>query len=186
MVESSEPLTDAERAALLSIARGALRAAVAGAAMPEIPLDLPTRLHQPAGVFVSLHGPELRGCIGNMAVEASLAALTASMAAAAATRDPRFPPIRPEELDAFEIEVSILTTPWPVAPGDIDPMRHGVVLELGRHRAVLLPQVARRHGWDRESLLGVLCEKAGLAADAWRDSATTLLAFTVTTVTGRV
>src|SRR6185369_14766822 len=93
-----EPLTAAEGAALLAIARAAVRAAVSGAHPPDPPADVPPRLCEPAGVFVSLHTGELRGCIGSVGPDVALSVSTARMAAAAASRDPRFPPLRPEEL----------------------------------------------------------------------------------------
>jgi AmmeMemoRadiSam system protein A len=169
------------------VARAAVHAAAHGLPPPPLPPDLPARLREPAGAFVSLHhGPDLRGCIGSVSAQASLAGLVARMATAAATRDPRFTPLRPEDLSGLHIEISILSPTRPVTVDEIDPAAHGLSLRLGRHGAVLLPQVATRYRWDRMTLLVHLCEKGGLPATAWQDPAATLLAFTVETVEGVV
>jgi len=184
--EAPHPLaggcSPAERAALLEIARAAIRAAVAGRSPPAH--DLPARLDVEAGVFVSLHDAraELRGCVGTVVPNAPLGVLVGRMAAASAMRDPRFTPLEPSELDGLLIEISVLAPLARIDPAHVDPARHGVCLRLGRQGAVLLPQVAARFGWDRDTLFRQLCEKAGLAPDAWRDPRATLEAFTVETV----
>jgi AmmeMemoRadiSam system protein A len=173
--------------ALLEVARAALRAAVQGDAPPHLPEDLPARLRVPGGVFVSLHaGEALRGCIGSCVPHDSLAELVADMAAAAATRDPRFSPVRADELRGLSIEISVLSATRDVPVEGLEPRRHGVSLRLGRRHAVLLPQVAARHGWDRLTLLAQLCDKADLPTDAWRDPAAILSIFTVESVAGDV
>lgn len=180
-------LTEAERMALLAVARAAVCGAVEGRAPPALPADLPPRLREPAGAFVSLHaGTALRGCIGSVAPEGSLVQLVARMAAAAATGDPRFPPLRPDELAEVTLAVSVLSPAQPMAPDDLAPTRHGVCLRLGRRSSVLLPQVAARHRWDRGALLAHLCEKAGLEPGAWRDPDAVLLGFAVEAVEGRL
>jgi len=174
-----------ERAALLDVARAAVRAAVTGQPQPAVG-DLPPRLDVEAGAFVSLHDAhgELRGCVGTVVPNAPLAVLVGRMATASATRDPRFSPLDPGELTGLTVEISVLAPLTRIDPMTVDPARHGLCLRVGRHGAVLLPQVAARFGWDRETLLRQLCEKAGLPVDAWRDPAATLDAFTVETVEG--
>jgi AmmeMemoRadiSam system protein A len=182
---SERALTPAERRALLEVARAAIRAAVAGGPAPALPEDLPPRLRERAGAFVTLHhGRELRGCIGSLYPEGSLAALVAHMGAAAALTDPRFSPVGPEEITGLHVEISVLSRARRVRADEIEPHRHGVALALRRRRAVLLPQVAARHGWDRETLLAQLSAKAGLDPGAWKDDAAVLRAFTVYTVSG--
>jgi len=174
-----------ERQALFALAREAVCAAVEGRRPPALPRDLPSRLGEPAGAFVSLHqGADLRGCIGCVRSDTPLAALVVRIAAAAATDDRRFPALRPSELGGLHLEVSILSPLSAVAAHALEPSTHGVCLRLGDHGAVLLPQVAARHGWDRATLLARLCEKAGLSPAAWQDPAAVLLAFTVETVDG--
>src|SRR5262245_18633468 len=169
-----------ERAALLELARAAIRAVVAGDPPPPLP-EVQPRLSVAAGGFVSLHaaGGELRGCVGSVLPIAPIAELVGRMAVASATRDPRFPPLVPAELAGLRIEISVLAPLRAIDPTDIDPPRHGLCLRLGQRGAVLLPQVAARHGWDRHTLLRQLCNKEGLPLDAWSDERVTLQAFTV-------
>ena len=180
--------TDTERLALLGVARAAVRAVAHASPSPPLPDDLPAHLYEPGGAFVSLHDAQgrLRGCIGDVAPDGPLVSIVARVAAAAATRDPRFPRLRAEELDGLRVEVSILSPMRNVTAAEIEPVIHGICFEYGRHRAILLPQVAAGQGWDTETLLAHLCEKADAAADAWRDPAATLLAFTVESVEGEV
>jgi AmmeMemoRadiSam system protein A len=165
-----------------------VRAAAHGAPPPPLAPDLPPRLQAPGGAFVSLHGRDgLRGCIGSLSRQDGLAALVVRMAVASATADPRFPPLRPEELRGLRIEVSVLSVARPVAVvEEIDPAVHGVCLRLGARGAVLLPQVAARYGWTRETLLAELCAKAGLPRQAWQDPTAVLLAFTVESVEAEI
>jgi AmmeMemoRadiSam system protein A len=173
----------AERAALLDLARAAIRAAIAGDPPPPLP-EVPPRLRVPAGVFVSLHdaGGDLRGCVGSVLPNTPIAVLVGRMAVASAMRDPRFPPLATAELASLRIEISVLAPLRAIDPADIDPPRHGLCLRLGHRGAVFLPQVAARHGWDRDTLLRQLCDKAGLPLDAWSDERVTLQAFTVEAV----
>jgi AmmeMemoRadiSam system protein A len=100
----------------------------------------------PAGVFVTLHSRstgELRGCIGTIEpCEASLAEETIRNAIAAATRDPRFPPVHPEELSNLVIDVSVLYPPEPIKSIEqLDPRHYGVIVQHGRRRGLLLPDI---------------------------------------------
>lgn len=119
-------------------------------------------------VTIKLHG-KLRGCIGSFSSEKPLSATVQEMAVAAATRDPRFYPVREEELDALEIEISVLS---PLKKIDsIDEIQvgvHGLYIEKDYFRGVLLPQVAIEYGWDRTVFLEQTCLKAGLEKDAWK------------------
>jgi AmmeMemoRadiSam system protein A len=98
-----------------------------------------------------------------------LAELVAEMAVAAGTRDPRFPPVQAAELDQLLIEVSILSPPEACEPDDIVVGRDGLVVQRGRRRGLLLPQVATERGWSRDQFLDATCRKAGLPVEAWRD-----------------
>jgi MEMO1 family protein len=117
-----------------------------------------------AGVFVSLKkGGELRGCIGTFLPAApSVAAEVVENAVLAATRDPRFPPVTPDELDLLEVSVDELTAPVPVASlADLDPGRYGVIVEAGRRRGLLLPDL---EGVDTaEQQVAIAARKAGIA-----------------------
>jgi len=98
-------------------------------------------------------------------------------AVAAATEDPRFPPVSPKELSFLRIEISVLTPLFPILPDEVEVGRHGLMVEQGRMRGLLLPQVPVEWGWDRETFLDQACVKAGLPPSAWRHGAT-LRAFT--------
>jgi AmmeMemoRadiSam system protein A len=96
----------------------------------------------------------------------------------AAFHDPRFPPLEPSELDDVEIEISALTPLRPVStPEEVRVGVHGVMIERGPYRGLLLPQVAVEYGWDRETFLDHTCRKAGLAPGCWKDPATRIEVF---------
>lgn len=97
-----------------------------------------------AGAFVSLHKDgRLRGCIGTIApTQASVAEEIVHNAVSAGTRDPRFPPVRTDELDELEYIVDVLGRPEPVdSPARLDPRRYGVIVSYGRRRGLLLPDL---------------------------------------------
>lgn len=179
-VDPAAPLDADERRLLLALARAVVEATAAGIPPPtpravadRLGLALTPRLAVPRGAFVTLtHRGELRGCIGYIEGIAPLARAVAENAAAAASRDPRFPPVGPEETADLHLEVSALTPLRDVAgPGEIVIGRHGIVLSKGRARAVFLPQVAPEQGWDRDTTLRHLALKAGLPPDGWRAGA---------------
>ncbi len=161
---------------LLRLAREALEAAVRGDDPPPVDRSaLPAALTWRASCFVTLTiGGRLRGCIGGLAAERPLYEDVQLRAAQSGLRDYRFSPVRPDELAGIEIEVSVLTTPLPLAytsPDDLAaqlrPGVDGVVLQQGGRKATFLPQVWE-HAPEPERFLGMLCEKLGLPADAWR------------------
>ena len=125
------------------------------------------------GAFVTLHrGRELRGCIGRVEADEPLEGVIARCAVAAATADPRFPPVGAAELAELSIELSLVGPLEPVTDlSSIEVGRHGLVVEMGYRRGLLLPQVATEWAWDRDAFLAHTCEKAGLARDAWRHGA---------------
>jgi uncharacterized protein (TIGR00296 family) len=87
-------------------------------------------------------------------------------------------PVAPSELSAIEIEISVLEPPVPLPdPALFEAGRHGIVVERGNSRALLLPQVAAEMGWGGPEMLDAVCRKAGLRPDAWRDRATRLSVF---------
>jgi AmmeMemoRadiSam system protein A len=170
------PLTDDERQFLLRWARWSLEAAVCGNTRETenpLPAAVPGRLGAPAGAFVSLHKQgELRGCIGYVHAVRSLLQTVMEAAAAAASRDPRFPPVRAYELPDLELEISVLSLFRAVRAEEIQVGTHGLMISQDRRHGLLLPQVALEHHWDRERFLEETCRKAGLAPDAWRRGAT--------------
>jgi uncharacterized protein len=164
-------LTDDERHELLRAAREAIAHEVAGGPRPS-----PPRLVDPmrrAGAFVSLHlHGSLKGCIGHPGGDRHLAAVVPECAVAAATGDPRFAPLRAEDLDRVHIEISVLGPIEPVVnPAEIVVGRHGLIVEKGYLKGLLLPQVAVEQQWDREAFIEHTCLKAGLRPDAWKTGA---------------
>jgi AmmeMemoRadiSam system protein A len=160
-----------DRLQLLSIARRSIReTSLRDPIEPTVPLS--ERLRVPAAAFVSLHsGGELRGCIGTFARDRPLHRVVRDMATAAAFDDPRFTPVREEEVDSIDIEISVLSDLRRTEPEFVVPGLHGVSIVVGEHKGVFLPQVATEAGWDRMALLEQTCLKAGLPANAWRDPA---------------
>jgi AmmeMemoRadiSam system protein A len=160
-------LGPSDRAALLGIARGAVLAHLGVAPAPPLPLTGP--LGEARGAFVTLHvAGDLRGCIGSFRPLGSLAETVARMAVAAASEDPRFVPIRAEDLSALDVAVSALEPPRRLAdPRAVEVGRHGLVVKRGWQRGALLPKVAVEHGWDAETFLRHTCLKAGLPPTAW-------------------
>lgn len=173
----SEQLSGVERRLLLDIARDAISYAVRGEAQPEVDLrTLPPRLREPGASFVTLTDSdgELRGCIGTVEAYAPLAHDVQRNAVGSALRDPRFFPVRSQELPGLQIELSILTKPQPLAydgPDDllakIRPGIDGIILEKGFRRATLLPSVWTKIP-DPVKFLSALCLKAGLPQEEWR------------------
>ena len=166
-------LTDDQKRTLLKIARESVQAAVAGERPTcEDPDDAALRERQ--GAFVTLRTADgsLRGCIGYPEARYPLHESVARAAAAAATEDWRFAPVEPDELDEIRLEVSVLSPVEAVSDTSvIEVGKHGLVVEMGGQRGLLLPQVAPEYGWDREQFLAHTCEKAGLRPDAWRKGA---------------
>jgi AmmeMemoRadiSam system protein A len=164
--------TDAQKRALVSLARDAVTAAAHGtratvAAAGEFP--------EASGAFVTLkRGGRLRGCIGTLECRRSLADEVARVAVSAALEDPRFSPLTAPELEGLDVEVTVLGPLEPIDPNDpaaFEIGRHGLVVQQGYRRGLLLPQVATEWGWDREEFLSQTCVKAGLPPDAWRRGA---------------
>lgn len=167
--------TDAQQRALVDVARSAVTGAIAGepsrAPRPEELRELP----EASGAFVTLkRDGQLRGCIGTLECRGPLAEEIARVAVSAAREDPRFDALRPEELDDLDVEVSVLGPLEEIDPRDpaaIEIGRHGLVVEHGHKRGLLLPQVATEWGWDREQFLAQTCHKAGLPVDCWHRGA---------------
>jgi AmmeMemoRadiSam system protein A len=173
-----EGLSAEHRQDLLRIARQSVASAVYGGTPPELD-KVDKALRQRRGVFVTLKvAGQLRGCLGSVEAATPLVELVVRMAVAAATRDPRFDPVTVADLNELAIELSVL---GPLERCDdvdsIEVGRHGLLIKKGERSGVLLPQVASENGWDRAAFLRHTCLKAGLPAEAWRDSATTLYVF---------
>ncbi len=167
----------AARAVLRGIARGSVESAARGREW-EAPRDVPPELERPAGAFVSLkQRGRLRGCIGHVAADLPVWRAVAEAARAAAIDDGRFPPLGPDELDATEIEVSVLGPLRRVAsPAEITIGADGLLIRKDGCAGLLLPQIATELGLDVERFLDETCLKARLPRGAWREGAE-ILAF---------
>ena len=130
------------------------------------PEKLTPKMREKAGVFVSIHKlGELRGCIGTFEPQGNnVAEEIITNAISSATRDPRFPPIAPDELGDLDYSVDVLTTPEPVESKDqLDPKKYGVIVECGMRRGLLLPDL---EGVDTVDYQIDICrQKAGIAPD---------------------
>ena len=169
--KSEAMLEPHERQTLLHLARQAIAARLEGR-----PVETPAAvggLARRTGAFVTIrHNNRLRGCLGSVDGDAPLVEVVARCAGDAATRDPRFSPLPFNDLREVVLEISVLGPVEPVAdPAEVEVGRHGLIVEQGTHRGLLLPQVPSEWGWDRETFVSQTCVKAGLAPDAWRTGA---------------
>jgi len=167
-----------EKKTLLTIARQAIEKTLSGEELPPLSKEgLPPGLFEPGACFVTLtKAGQLRGCVGSIQATQALVKDVRDRSIAAAFEDPRFPPVKPQELKEIEIEVSTLTEPRRLSYDDSDDLTRklrvgldGVILKDGFRRATFLPQVWEKLP-DPELFLSRLCQKMGLAADAWRYS----------------
>ncbi len=165
---------------LLQLARGTIQMYLQKGKTLEVNESDP-KLQNTEGAFVTLtdHG-KLRGCIGNILSGQPLYLTVRDMAIAAATQDPRFEPVKKEELAGLTVEISVLSVPQRI--NDVNKIQmgvHGVILGQGNKRGVFLPQVATETNWSRDEFLSQLCsQKAGLSPDCWRDPRTEIYVFT--------
>ncbi len=165
-------LSRAEKTDLLNLARAAITTFVSDRRLPEYTTDRP-RLLANGAAFVTLRKKNaLRGCIGFIEAAAPLYQTVVQAAVYAAVEDGRFPPVEAKELPSIAIEISVLTPLREIMnPQLVQVGRHGLVIERGGRRGLLLPQVPVENGWDRETFLDQACLKAGLPSDAWRKGA---------------
>ena len=167
-------LGDSDRSALLRIARETITSYLATNRVPDA--DAPgmsDALKTPCGAFVTLkeHG-ELRGCIGRFDASEPLYTVVQQMAVAAATQDPRFPPVTGPEVKNLEIEISVLTPMKRIHSIDeFELGKQGIYIRKGMRSGTFLPQVAQETGWSKEEFLGHCSQdKAGLGWDGWKDA----------------
>lgn len=153
--------------AYVSLARKTIEEYITMGKTPDIPEELPEEMQKKqAGVFVSIKKDgRLRGCIGTIeAVQSSIAKEIVANAISAATRDPRFSPIKQAELPWLTISVDVLGDTEKISSTDeLDVKRYGVIVTKGRRRGLLLPNL---EGVDTvEEQLAIAKQKAGIAED---------------------
>ena len=172
-------MTQEEGILLLKVARSAIEAHLSQRpfVLPEVrnPLFLEKR-----GIFVTLNAKgNLRGCIGRLEPTTPLIETVSQMALEAAFNDPRFLPLRGEELPSVLLELSIISTVKKIHEiKEIQVGRDGLLIQRGVASGLLLPQVATVYHWTKEEFLTHTCLKAGLSTDAWKEGGTEIFTFT--------
>ena len=149
---------------LVQLAKDTIEGYVRDGNIPD-PGELTTEMKERAGAFVSLKvGGLLRGCIGTFEpTRENIAQEIIANAISSATRDPRFPPVSPDELEDLEYSVDILSKPEPVTDTTIlDPQRYGVIVESGGRRGLLLPDLEGVDTVDKQ--IEICRAKAGILA----------------------
>ncbi len=169
---------------LVKLARRTIEEYLKSGRKPKIDeKSVPEKLRKKAGAFVTLDKvgktlkeKELRGCIGFIEPIMPLYKTVIEAAVAAATQDPRFEPVKLEEMDNIIVEVTILTPPELIKVKNpreylkhIEIGKHGLIVEYGIYKGLLLPQVPVEYGWSKEEFLSHTCMKAGLLPDCWLD-----------------
>lgn len=171
-------LTEEEKSALINIARTAIACRLSGMDLPEFN-GKSEILQEKRGAFVTLERQgQLRGCIGYIEARKPLYKTVEEMALAAAFGDPRFPPLTAEEFGNITVEISVLSPLREITDiKEIEVGVHGIYIISGYSSGLLLPQVAARCEWDRQTFLRETCRKAGLPANAWQDENTRIYIF---------
>ncbi len=178
-------LTDSDGERLVKTARAVVAEFLKNKNKLKLDSEFEESFSANAGVFVTLNlQSNLRGCIGFALPDKKLYNALEDAAIAAATEDPRFPPVTSEELDQITFEVTVLTPPQEIKvevpseyPSKIKVGRDGLIVKSGFNSGLLLPQVPIEYGWNEEEFLGYTCEKAGLAKDFWKKKETKILKF---------
>ncbi len=164
-------LSEKEHETLLDIARQSINAYVNGEQIPEF--NVPEgKLTEKGAAFVTItENQSLRGCIGYTEPILPLYQTVSTCAIKAASEDPRFRPLTKDEYPKIELEISVLTPLQKINDiSKIEVGKHGLMLQKGLYRGLLLPQVATDYGWDRETFLNQTCRKAGMQSECWKDN----------------
>jgi AmmeMemoRadiSam system protein A len=159
-----------ERTLLLQLAHEAILSVLENR---RISLTPPSpHLAEPRGAFTTLYfRGDLHGCVGYVLPVTSLYSTVEETARAAAFEDTRFSPVTLAQAPELEVSLSVLSPLRPIQPNQVGIGRHGLLVSLGEHRGLLLPQVPIEHSWDRITFLQQTCRKAGLPPDAWQEGA---------------
>ena len=167
-------LTDEEKRILKQIALTSIQDSLRGKPVARQSFNSQSSvLNMKCGAFVSLHKQgRLRGCIGHVGEDVPLHEIVAEMARAAAFEDPRFAPVRRDELDELDIEISVLTPMRRIQSLDeFELHRHGIYIRQGYRSGTFLPQVADEVNWTKEEFVSHCAQdKAGIGWDGWKDA----------------
>lgn len=171
-------VTEEEKNTLLQVARQSVTSFLEGRTYEPPPPR--GNLQSKAGVFVTIHTTRgnLRGCIGQLFGKTHLIDTVKEVAISSAFHDPRFTPVRQEEVKDLVFEISILSPFRLAKPEEVVPGTHGIYLKNGFFSGLLLPQVATEQEWNRLEFLDHGCRKAGLSAGCWQNPDTELYIFT--------
>jgi len=155
-------LTANQKIRLMRLGFEAVREYLSSRKTPDFLIDDPA-LEQESGVFITIRqNSNLRGCIGTLTADTPLYLAVQNMSIAAATSDPRFPPINLKDLPQISVKVAILSPLQRIGIDQIEIGKHGLLIIHQGHRGVLLPEVPVDRGWDKMEFLTHLCLKAGL------------------------
>ena len=170
-------LSDSDGVFLVKTARTAVTEFLSNGKRIKLESESEKKFSFNAGVFVTLNNADgLRGCIGFPMPDKKLSHGIIDAAIAAATEDPRFSPVKINELNEIVFEVTVLTPPVEITV--TDPMeylekikvgRDGLIIRNSFSSGLLLPQVPVEYGWNVEEFLQHTCEKAGLEKDTWKN-----------------
>jgi len=175
---SVSDLSITDKQSLLTLARSTLEDYVNTGSAKESTPESPA-LREPGAAFVTLKvGENLRGCIGQLRPTMALHRSVSQMAVSSCSRDRRFRPVQPEELDRIRIEISVMSPFQRITnPEDIKVGVDGLYIAGNGRSGVLLPQVPVEQGWDRGMYLNQICRKAGLPPGSWREAGVELYRF---------
>jgi len=174
-------LAEEEKILLLKIARKSIETEFdLTTEIPPVDFKKYPELMVNGGAFVTLTiDDRLRGCIGYIVSDLSLPETVKDAAKQAAFGDPRFPSLTRNELELINIEVSVLSKPFPAKDyEEIELGKHGLILDEGGRRGLLLPQVPIEHNMTREEFLAAICKKAGFHETLWKEKKLDLHLFT--------
>ena len=171
-------LKEEEKKTLIGIIKSTIQSRLDGRAAPECEIESEI-LKEKRGAFVTLKKDGcLRGCIGYIEAKKPLYKTIEEMAVASAFHDPRFSPLRRDELKNLTIEISILSPLKMIRDiQDIEVGVYGIYIVKGYCSGLLLPQVATEWKWDRLTFLEETCCKAGLHTNAWKEKDTKIYIF---------
>ena len=177
-MKRSNVLSKKEQKTLLELARKSIAAKFSGSELPKFQSPF-HRLEEIRGVFVTLKKDDkLRGCIGFVMGVKPLYQTVREVAEASAFQDPRFSPLKEDELKDTVIEISVVTALRKISSINmIKVKRDGLIVRRGDSQGLLLPQVAKKNNWKRQAFLEHVCLKAGLKRDAWKSPETEIMTF---------
>jgi AmmeMemoRadiSam system radical SAM enzyme/AmmeMemoRadiSam system protein B/AmmeMemoRadiSam system protein A len=172
--QSTYTLSDEEKITLLKLARLTVETKVTENKKPDLTgFNFTDNLNEHCGAFVTLHkDSNLRGCIGRFEPDIPLYKVVVEMAVAAAINDYRFSPVKKDELENIDIEISVLTPMVKIdSVQQIVLGKHGIYISKNSRGGTFLPQVATETGWTLEEFLGHCSrDKAGIGYDGWKDA----------------